>query len=61
VERQAHGFVIVFDLTSRESFENVNKWLLQLRLHSIMEDPPIVILGNKKDLDGQQKVTSEDI
>ena len=27
-ERQAHGFVIVFDFTRKETFENLTKWIL---------------------------------
>ena len=53
--------MIVFDFTKRETFENVTKWLLQLRLHAIMEDPPILVLGNKRDLDTEIEVTPQDI
>ena len=61
MERQAHGFLIVFDLTNRVTFENVQKWLLQLRTHATVEDPAIVILGNKSDLPSESQVTSLEI
>jgi GTPase SAR1 family protein len=51
LERQAHGFVIVFDFTNRATFESVDKWIRLLRVHATMEQPPIVVLGNKKDLE----------
>lgn len=53
--------MLVFDFTRRETFDNLAKWLLQLRLHATMEDPPILILGNKRDLEGQIEVTPEDL
>jgi Ras-related protein Rab-12 len=53
VERQAQGYVIVFDLTRKETFDNVPKWINTLMMHALMENPPILILGNKKDLDEQ--------
>lgn len=61
VERQAQGYVIVFDLTRKETFDNVPKWINTLMMHALMENPHILILGNKKDLDEQSQITSQDI
>lgn len=50
--RKAKGAVIVYDVTSRKSFENVEKWLkdvMQLADH----DCSIVVIGNKNDVDSQ--------
>jgi GTPase SAR1 family protein len=43
--------VIVFDLSRKETFENINVWISQLTVHSSLENPPILILGNKLDVE----------
>ncbi len=52
----AQAAFIVFDLTNRESFENVKIWYEELRLFTSGEDIPIVIVGNKTDLLEDRKV-----
>eukprot|EP00899_Mesostigma_viride_P002495 jgi/Mesvir1/12246/Mv00463-RA.1 len=45
----AHVFLVVFDLTNQQSFENVSKeWIPELKRYS--PDVPIVLVGNKTDL-----------
>lgn len=61
MERQAQGFVIVFDFTRRETFENIAKWTQLLRVHATMEEPPILVLGNKKDMESEIQVTNRDV
>ena len=46
--RGALGCLIVYDVTSRESFENLDKWVKEVKTHCIKI--PIVIVGNKIDL-----------
>jgi small GTP-binding protein len=50
---------VVFDLTRRESFFNMDEWFRQLFLNSEDEKIPVVILGNKKDLDDYAVEESE--
>jgi small GTP-binding protein len=45
----AQAAFLVFDLTSRESFENIMSWYDELKLFTTGEDIPIVIVGNKSD------------
>ncbi len=52
----AQAAFIVFDLTNRETFENVKTWYEELRLFTSGEDIPIVIVGNKTDLLEDRKV-----
>lgn len=47
--RGAHGALLIFDLTRRESFDELNLWIKELRT-VIEEDIPILLIGNKKDL-----------
>jgi len=48
--RGAAGIVVVFDLTERVSFRNVRTWVGTVRKNT-QEDIPMVLLGNKTDLD----------
>ena len=48
--RKALGAIIVYDVTTRSSFDNVEKWLKDVRQ---LADPDCVVLllGNKADID----------
>ena len=45
----AHGVMIVFDLTDRNSFNNVNSWLNEVKKHAGGQVVKMII-GNKCDL-----------
>ena len=57
--KNAQGAVIVYDITQRETFENIDNWLFDLKGYS---DPDIVIMivGNKVDLAKQRQVMAEE-
>ena len=57
--RGAVGALIVYDITKRLTFENVERWLKELRTHA---DPSIVVMvvGNKCDLKHLQAVLTDD-
>jgi small GTP-binding protein len=57
--RGASGILLIFDLTRRSSFEHVGFWLDQARKHA-PPGIPIVIVGNKSDLEEQREVTHEE-
>ena len=58
--KTVHGVAIVFDLTKRESFNNVNNWLDDIKEN--LNDIPIAIFGNKCDLDKSMwEVTKDEI
>ncbi len=52
----AQAVFIVFDLTSRSSFDNIIEWYQELRGFVPDEDVPIVIVGNKSDLKEERQV-----
>ncbi|XP_043931004.1 ras-related protein Rab-27B [Protopterus annectens] len=54
--RDAMGFLLVFDLTSQQSFLNVRNWMSQLQANAYCESPDIVLIGNKSDLPDQREV-----
>ena len=47
--RGAHGIVVVFDVTSKESFDHVEVWLNEAKLYAIKSEPTILLIGNKVD------------
>ncbi|KQK10572.1 hypothetical protein BRADI_2g54950v3 [Brachypodium distachyon] len=57
--RGAVGALLVFDITKRQTFDNVQRWLRELRDHA---DANIVVMmvGNKSDLNHLRSVPEED-
>mmetsp|Transcript_7742 Transcript_7742/g.23187 ORF Transcript_7742/g.23187 Transcript_7742/m.23187 type:complete len:153 (+) Transcript_7742:340-798(+) len=57
--RGAVGALLVYDISKRLTFENVERWLKELRTHA---DPSIVVMlvGNKCDLKHLQAVLTDD-
>ncbi|MHA1211415.1 MAG: GTP-binding protein [Candidatus Heimdallarchaeota archaeon] len=50
--RGALGSLVVFDVTNKESFDNLDKWLQEVTTHC--KKTPIIIVGNKIDKDKRQ-------
>ena len=55
---QAHGILLVFDLSNIESFTNLDEWKNDIE-NNAGADVPIVLVGNKSDL--EPTITKEDI
>ena len=51
--------IIVYNVTDRNSFENVDLWFKELRTHS-NPNVKVFLIGNKIDLDDQRKVQTEE-
>lgn len=45
----ASGFVIIFDYQDRSTFEGVRKWIREIKLRAPVQEPSILVLGNKVD------------
>jgi Ras-related protein Rab-6A len=56
----AQAAFIVFELTNKESFENVTYWHNELKEFIDYKDLPIIIIGNKTDLLEQRVVSHEE-
>jgi len=56
--RSAVGAMLVYDISKKESFDNIERWLTELRQHA---DSNIIIMlvGNKADLAHLREVTPE--
>ncbi|KAF0971803.1 hypothetical protein FDP41_010026 [Naegleria fowleri] len=57
--RGAHGILLTFDLTRRESYDNIRRWLLDVNKHA-HQHTKTVLVGNKKDVDHMRNVTREE-
>ena len=58
--RGAHGIVTVFDLTDRESYEHIEKWLSEINKYA-KENVLRFLIGNKSDLIYKRKVPYEEV
>ena len=56
--RNSDGIMLLFDLNSPESFENLNSWFISIK-ESGCEDIPLILVGTKCDL--ECKLSEEDI
>jgi Ras-related protein Rab-1A len=55
----AHGIIIVYDITDRESFNNVNTWLSEVRKHAGGQVVKLLV-GNKCDLEDERVVSKKE-
>ncbi len=54
----AVGSILVFDITRRESFDNIDKWISDARKNAPQQLS--ILVGNKNDLDNQRQITQEE-
>ena len=55
--RSASATVLVFDLSKRQSFDNLHEWLDEIKI-GLDSNAPVIMVGNKSDL-GDQRAVSE--
>ncbi len=51
----ANGALVMFDLTDRQTFDKLNDWIESFK--ETRGEQPILLIGNKSDLEGQRKIT----
>ena len=54
----ASGIILIFDVTNNKSFENIKKWINEIK-EEISENVSIVLIGNKIDNVKERKITKE--
>ena len=54
----SHGCFIVYDITSENTFDNVDRWFEQAQKEA-SKDVSIILVGNKCDLESERKVSKE--
>ncbi|KAL2343083.1 hypothetical protein Fmac_004368 [Flemingia macrophylla] len=57
--RGAVGAMLVYDITKRQTFDHIPRWLEELRNHAD-KNIVIILIGNKCDLEDQRDVPTED-
>ena len=57
--KSSHGFIFVYDITNRESFENLNNWI-DLAFQNNQNHFINFLIGNKCDLENDRKVSIEE-
>lgn len=58
--RNGEGFVLVYSITSRLSFEEVNTFYQQIRRVKDRDFFPMILVGNKCDLESDRQVSSQE-
>ncbi|KAJ4720696.1 Ras-related protein like [Melia azedarach] len=59
--RGAHGIILVYDVTRRETFTNLsNVWAKEVELYSTNRDCIKILVGNKVDRECERAVTREE-
>lgn len=57
--RGSHGFIFVYDVTNKSTFEKIRKWMKQAELNSIADSSyKRLLLANKCDVDSSQRQVS---
>ena len=57
--RNSHGFIFVYDISNRESFENLNNWI-ELAFSNNQNSIINFLIGNKSDLNDERKVSEDE-
>jgi Ras-related protein Rab-11A len=54
------GALVVYDISRKTTFENVDKWIGELK-NNASEDVHIMLVGNKSDLEDKREVKTEEV
>ena len=57
--RKANGVVLMYDITQKNTFETISNWCNQIWEYQ-QKDFPIILLGNKCDLENERQVQREE-
>ena len=55
----AHGIILVYDITDRQSFQDIDNWLGEIQAHA---NPNVakLLIGNKCDLENERAVSAQE-
>ena len=54
----SHGILLLYDITKRNSFENIREWIKDIK-EEVYEKAIIFLIGNKIDKNSERKITTE--
>lgn len=55
----AHGIIVVYDVTDKESFKNIDTWMNEVEKHA-SDNVSRILVGNKSDLTDSRQVTTDE-
>ena len=55
----AHGIILIYDVTNRKTFENIRKWLNQIK-EETSNKISIILVANKIDCDADSRLVSKE-
>lgn len=55
----AHGIIVTYDITDRESFSGIQNWMAEVEKHA-SDNISRILVGNKCDLESQRAVSTEE-
>ena len=58
--RGAQGAILVYDISSRKSFEDVQSWLNELHQYASFPNVVTILVGNKADLDSDRQIERDE-
>ena len=57
--RGAHGIFLIYDITNRDSFKNLENWLIEIEKNA-SENVLKILIGNKNDLEDERDIASDE-
>ena len=57
--RGAHGILLLYDVTNKDSFKNLESWLIEIEKNA-KEKVLKILIGNKCDLNDDREITTEE-
>ena len=57
--RGAHGLFLIYDITNRDSFKNLENWLIEIEKNA-SENVLKILIGNKNDLEDERDIASDE-
>ena len=56
--QRVQGIILMYDISNLNSFKNLVKWMDGIKENS--KDVPVILIGNKCDLEGERQVQTEE-
>ena len=59
--KNCKGIILVYSIDNKQSFENIRyKWINDIKDHINISEVPIILVGNKKDLENERIISKEE-
>ena len=58
--KKAKGILLVYDITDKKSFDNLENWMNDIQEEEVAEKIPIILIGNKCDLEEERVISKKE-